>query len=63
MIRMNMINKLIMIIMPNNQDQVQAFINITITKETTAEHSKVTVEDRTVRNFTLKNNEIYDSKS
>ena len=61
MIRMNMINKLIMIIMPN--DQVQAFINITITKETTAEHSKVTVEDRTVRNFTLKNNEIYDSKS
>ena len=61
MIRMNMINKLIMIIMP--KDQVQAFINITITKETTAEHSKVTVEDRTVRNFTLKNNEIYDSKS
>ena len=58
MIRMNMINKLIMIIMPN--DQIQAFINITITKETTAERSKV---DLLVRNFTLKNNEIYDLQS
>ena len=55
---MNMINKLVMIIMPN--DQVQAFINITITKETTAERSKV---DLLVRNFTLKNNEIYDLQS
>ena len=57
MIRMIMINKLIMITVPNNQ--VLVFIK-TITKETKTELTKVLLEViLIVRNFTIKNNEIY----
>ena len=57
MIQMNMISKLIMITVPN--DQVLVFIKTTITKETKAELTKVQQEAPMVRNFTIKNNEIY----
>ena len=56
MIQMNMISKLIMITLPN--DQAQVFVKTTtITKETTTEFSKTVVllEAPIVRNFTIKN--------
>ena len=59
MIRMIMINKLIMITVPS--DQVLVFIK-TLTKENqTTELTKMVVllEAPIVRNFTIKNNEIY----